>query len=416
MYGYFVVNENYKHYYGIVYEEGLKKRNFKIVDNIDINRAEGYKKCVLVPEEIVFFSVTFPKDLKSDLKYIQIENEVVQRMESLALDPSKYDFIYREYKNKKNKKLIDVYIYIYPKKEEPSSVNEVYFVADFLVDEVRKSKNEESYIVMLPFKEMVVEFFFLHGELKNVRVVYYSDLDEEAQVALQIFNEEYQTRLEESGVFRLDRDLGRYLEFLKIKEKCCVVRDEVLGFLFAIHTRLKPIKENNRAKLIVNKTELRLFTLVGFVSVGLVLALSAFLYYESMDMSAQAGRLTKELQNIQAQSNKIASEVGLVKKFESSNILKQVKSLRVPVEVEFLYTLKKYAKAHNIKVLNIEAVKDKKEEYLKIILQGDNIDDMKAYFTNNKLVDKFETVNVYFVGKKVIMIAKVNLVKVNYGE
>ena len=415
MKSFFLITEFYEIFYGIEYNDGLKKSNFKLVENIDITNIENYKKCVFVPSEIVFFSVSFPKNLKKDLKYLQIENEATQKMEQLALNPANYTYIYREYKNVSKKNLTDIYIYIYPKTSANYNINEEYFLVDFFVELLKKKKKEDTHILIIPLKRYVVELFFDNNDLKNIRIAYIEDIEAEKNIVKQINYEEFQKEVADKNIFRLDTEFDKYVEFLNIKQKCDIVEDKILSFLFCYHKNIKPLNVKDKVALFINSSDIKkVILLIMFINIILA-AGSGYYFYEFNEANKILKEKYEKLDEIEQKLTSLSKKDAVIKRFINSELNKNLKKLKIPVIIEFLYELKTFCLKNNIKILNMQSVKKKKEIFLKIYLKGMDTEKIKSFFSKNMLVDNFETENIYFVDKEKIIILKVSLKKVSYG-
>jgi hypothetical protein len=361
MKGYFLIGENFENFYGLEYDEGLKKSNFKIVENVDLMK-EGYKKVVFVPSEIYFFTLSYPKDLKKDLKYMQIENEIFQKMEQLALDVNSYIYTFREYKNLSNKKLTDIYVYIYPKVIF-DKVNEVYLIFDFFVNITKQKQINESFILIIPFKNLVVDMFFDNQELKNIRITFLDDLEQEKIIAKQIFFEEHQKEIADEFIFRLDKEMDDFLNFLKYKQKCNIIEDKILNLMFCNCRKLIPLFEKNKMLLFINNKDLKKVIMLFLILNIVILGGGSYHLYNYYLLKQELNKKESDLSSIEENLLSL-KEYPVIKKFENSEINKNLKKLKIPIILEFIYQLKKFCKDNNINIINISSNIKKKKKIL----------------------------------------------------
>jgi hypothetical protein len=336
-------------------------------------------------------------------------------MEQLALNPANYTYIYREYKNVSKKNLTDIYIYIYPKTSANYNINEEYFLVDFFVELLKKKKKEDTHILIIPLKRYVVELFFDNNDLKNIRIAYIEDIEAEKNIVKQINYEEFQKEVADKNIFRLDTEFDKYVEFLNIKQKCDIVEDKILSFLFCYHKNIKPLNVKDKVALFINSSDIKkVILLIMFINIILA-AGSGYYFYEFNEGNKILKEKYEKLDEIEQKLTSLSKKDAVIKRFINSELNKNLKKLKIPVIIEFLYELKTFCLKNNIKILNMQSVKKKKEIFLKIYLKGMDTEKIKSFFSKNMLVDNFETENIYFVDKEKIIILKVSLKKVSYG-
>ncbi|NPA82892.1 MAG: hypothetical protein GXO38_00245 [Epsilonproteobacteria bacterium] len=362
------LQENDRIVEAIVYKRSLKKRHLlqlnveEFVANL--HRLESsYLVGILNSEETLFYKLEFPKSLKKNLKYLQIENYAISRLEESGLSSQEYSFFFKEYPSREKKGFVTVFLYILPKRiiEQEMPVNELYLLYDFFIELAQRSSNEELYAVVHYGHDLITSMVFYHREMQILNISYRS-VPFESGMLRELVQDKLGLDLKEEQIFIFgeDRFPKEYFDFLKqgkIGKQLAKLHEAYpqvnVALLFPLVFRAKPIIEKEPIRIYLSPEDNKRFI---YALSFLVLALASGLSWEYMryyQLSKRFESLGHQLAETQEQIERNKMEQNQIA-ISSTNYIKTIKKLPYPLFIEGSFLIEREVQGQKGEVVSLQ--------------------------------------------------------------
>lgn len=323
-----------------------------------------YLRNNILSADMLFYKMEFPKSIKSNLQYIQIDNFITDTLEQNGLLRSDYALFYRDYVLPKDKKLKTSYIFVIPQTfVNRYPFNELYLVPFFITDLVAKSRQKEAHAVLYRGLTLTMAMIFQDKELLTCTVSMAQDLETEKEMLKALALEKLHKPLEDEQLFLVHEkeSLAAYLTFLKLKafaKTLTKAGHEVDPLLFlSLQLPSAPVQTNNPIKFHLSKRELNTIAAITGGLTLLSIGVAGWFGYRYFQTSEELETLRAQkirLENEKMRLNRMLQPYTSLKKLRA-----HLKKIDLPTYPELFYVLEQAAIHANAEVITMEIEKPK---------------------------------------------------------
>ncbi|MRJ02955.1 MAG: hypothetical protein GXO19_01555 [Epsilonproteobacteria bacterium] len=366
------LQENDRIVEAIVYKRSWSKRHLLRLDVNEflenMHRLESnYVVGIINSEETLFYKLEFPKSLKENLKYIQIENFFISRLEESGLSSQEYLFFFKEYPHREKKGFITVYLYILPKRvvEHDLAINELYLLYDFFVELGERSSNEDLYAVVHHGYDLVTAMVFHKREMQVLNISY-RNLPFDNGMLRELVQDKLGIDLKEEQIFSFqeDRFPMEYFEFIKqakVGKQLLKLHKNYpqinIALLFPLVLQPKPIiqKEIIRHYLSPEDNRRIIYAVSSIVLIGAFVLSWGYMEYYKLSQEIQV--LNNQLEEVQMKLNRSKATYNR-SAISSLSYIKTLRSMPYPLFVEGMFAIEKELQKLGEELIHIQIKSD----------------------------------------------------------
>ncbi|NPA64817.1 MAG: hypothetical protein GXO16_07560 [Epsilonproteobacteria bacterium] len=403
---YIFLKENDQVIDAITYENEWRIDNIKPVDPQEfLNNTKlqsSYYTEILNSDEILFYQLEFPKNLKKNLKYLQIENYYISRLEESGLNPQDYTFFTQEFPSHTKKGFVTIYLYILPKHlvESELPLNEIYLLYDFFIVLANRSKNGDLYAVVHQGPYLTTSLIFYKRQLEFFQVSY-NGIPFDPFTLKELVQDKLSLELKDENIFIFSKEEFplHYFEFLKLKKLGKTIQKYHQAFpnidivlFFPKLVPAKPIVEKEPIRHYLSpKTFTKIFLVTTLLALGLMGGAIWYYFFVYAPLQQKIRQLQREIEDLNLALSETRSQLS---RYDLSNLtfIKKLKKLKVPTYVEADFVINRTAKELGAKVINLHIEPPQKKKKRRSSSQKETKSVYKAFihFPTKEQIPSFE--------------------------